>query len=163
MGQGGDNVFCSACGIALAQRTKYCNRCGAQLITTNEAAEIDLIEKRMDSEMEGLFWITVFGMALIVGGMVLMKKVQLNEWLIVAYMALSSAAFVSYFGLTVWQVRRLSKKSNEVKGIVDVTPFEMRELNPAKPLVSLDAPSSVTEHTTRTLEVIHEERDKRLS
>jgi len=31
-----------------------------------------------------------------------MKKVQLSESLIVAYMILSSAAFIAYFGLGVW-------------------------------------------------------------
>ena len=48
---------------------KYCNRCGAQLVTTKDNDTVKLFEKRMDSEMEGLFWIIVLGLALIIGGM----------------------------------------------------------------------------------------------
>ena len=95
-------MFCSACGVAMAQPMKYCNRCGANLVSTTKAAEIASIEKRVDSGMEGLFWIIVFGIGLTVGGMVLMKQVQFNEWLIVAYMVLSSVAFITYFGVTLW-------------------------------------------------------------
>ena len=104
-------MYCQSCGTALAMQMKYCNRCGAHLVTTKEDDTVKLFEKRMDSEMEGLFWITVLGLALILGGMALMKEVQLSESLIVAYMILSSAAFRAYFGLGVWQVRRLNRSS----------------------------------------------------
>ena len=147
-------MICPTCGVALTQQMKYCNRCGTQLITTKDIAEIELFEKRMDSEMEGLFWITVFGVGLILGGMVLMKTVELSEWLIIAYMILSSAAFITYFGLGVWQVRRLTKNSKEAKGIVDIGNSETNELNPVKARTALEAVPGVTEHTTRALEPI---------
>jgi hypothetical protein len=137
---------------------KYCNRCGANLITPQEPANIQLIEKRMDSEMEGLFWVTMLGLGLILGGVVAMKKVQLNEWLIIAYMVLSSAAFVTYFLMCVWQIRRLAKRSDETKGFVGVAPSETGELNPPTIIGSLEAAPSVTDHTTRTLEPVPRER-----
>ena len=62
----------------------------------------------MDSEMEGLFWITVLGIGLILGGMVLMKKVLLDDWMIIAYMILSSAAFTTYFNLQILLGRNLT-------------------------------------------------------
>jgi len=89
---------------------KYCNRCGAHLVTTKGDDTVKLFEKRMDSEMEGLFWITVLGLALILGGMALLKKVQLSESLIIAYMILSSVAFIAYFGF-----RSLASSSAESK------------------------------------------------
>jgi hypothetical protein len=55
----------------------------------------------MDSEMEGLFWVTVLGLAAIFGGSAILKKVQLSEWIVVAYMVLSSVVFLSYFALGV--------------------------------------------------------------
>ena len=108
-------MFCSNCGVALAQQMKYCNRCGAQLVGMKDATETKLYEKRMDSEMEGLFWITVLGVALILGGMLLLTKAQLSQWMVVAYMVLSSAAFITYFGLGLWQVRRLARSVSEAK------------------------------------------------
>jgi hypothetical protein len=65
---------------------KFCNRCGSQLATTNEVELVKLFENRMDSEMEGLFWVTVLGLAAIFGGSAILKKIQLSEWIVVAYM-----------------------------------------------------------------------------
>jgi len=148
-------MLCPSCGVALEQQMKFCNRCGSQLSDPQAAGAIELFEKRMDSEMEGLFWITVFGIGLVLGGMVLMKKVQLGEWFILAYMILSSAAFVTYFGLGVWQVRRLAKISKAANGVVQPGQLDTNELHPAsaRTLLESSAPS-VTEHTTRTLEPI---------
>ena len=154
-------MFCPSCGVALAQQMKYCNRCGAHLITTKEAAEIELFEKRMDSEMEGLFWITILGIALILGGMILMKKVQLSEWMIIAYMIFSAAAFVTYFGLGVWQVRRLARSSKEATGALQPGQLDTEELIPARVPIALEAAPSVTEHTTRTLEPVAKEPIRR--
>jgi hypothetical protein len=130
---------------------KFCNRCGAHLVTTGDDDRVKLFEKRMDSEMEGLFWITVLGLALILGGVVLMKKVQLSESLIVAYMILSSAAFIAYFGLGVWQVRRLNRSSKEASGSVQLEEPDLNKLDPAKAWPTIEAGSSITEQTTRGL------------
>lgn len=128
------------------------------MISAKEVDLIKLFEKRMDSEMEGLFWITVFGLGLILGGVVLMKKVQLNEALIIAYMVLSSAAYLTYFGMGVWQVRRLARDSKEAKGIAEVEQAESHELSPAAARASLEAAPSVTENTTHRLEPLPGER-----
>jgi hypothetical protein len=146
-------MFCPSCGVALAQQMKYCNRCGTH-ITTQEVDVIQIIEKRMDSEMEGLFWITVFGLGLILGGMVLMKKTHFSEGLIIAYMILSTAAFLTYFGLGVWQVRRLAGSLKQTPDTDVLTQTDTNELGPATARTALDAAPSVTEHTTRTLEPI---------
>lgn len=150
-------MYCPSCGLALAQQLKYCNRCGAQLITTREADLVKLFEKRMDSEMEGLFWITVLGIGLVLGGMVLMQKVHLSEWLIIAYVILSSMAFITYFGLGLWQVRRLARSSKEAKSI-EVEQVQTNELGSAKARVTLEALPSVTENTTHRLEPLPKDR-----
>jgi len=71
--------------------------------------------------------------------MALMKKVQLSESLIVAYMILSSAAFRAYFGLGVWQVRRLNRSSKEASGSVQLEEQDTNELGPAKGWPKLEA------------------------
>lgn len=151
-------MYCQSCGTALATQMKYCNRCGANLATTKEDDRVKLFEKRMDSEMEGLFWSTVFGLALILGGMALLKKVGLSESFILAYMILSSAAFIAYFSLGVWQIRRLNRSSKAEIGNVHLEEPETNELDPAKALTPLAPASSVTEHTTRGLERVPRDR-----
>lgn len=152
-------MSCPSCGAALAQQMKFCNRCGSQLgITAKETDAIELFEKHMDSKMEGLFWSTVFGIALILGGMFLMKKFQFTDALIIAYMILSSAAFITYFGLGVWQVRRLARASQEAKGALHPVHTETNELNPAGARAAIEAAPSITEHTTHTLEPVPREK-----
>lgn len=151
-------MYCQSCGTALATQMKYCNRCGAQLVTSREDDRVSLFEKRMDSEMEGLFWSTVFGLALILGGMALLKKVQFSESIIIAYMILSSLAFIAYFSIGVWQIRRLNRSSKEASGSVPLEGQDTSELGPANPWPTLEAGSSVTEQTTRGLERVPRNR-----
>lgn len=146
-------MFCPSCGFALAQQMKYCNRCGTH-ITTKEADVIQIIEKRMDSEMEGLFWITVMGLGLVIGGMALMKKLLFSEGLIIAFMILSVTAFMAYFLLGVWQIRRLAAALRQTPNAEALIQADTKELGPASARTSLGAAPSVTEHTTRTLEPI---------
>ena len=156
-------MFCPSCGAALASKMKYCNRCGSNLAVKDLAAKdqvelVKIFEKRMDSEMEGLFWITVMGMAAIFGGSALLKKLQLSEWIIVGYMIVSAVAVLSYFGLGVWQVRRLARRGEEVTSpslVIEQEPSETRELNSAQPWET----ASVTENTTRTLEPVSRGND----
>ncbi|HEY0098094.1 MAG TPA: hypothetical protein VGB76_03970 [Pyrinomonadaceae bacterium] len=151
-------MFCPSCGIALPQQLKYCNRCGAQLNATRETELVKLFEKRMESEMEGLFWIIVFGLGLLLGGLVILKKgLGLGENLLLAYMILCSTVLLMYFGLGVWQVRRLARSSREASGTPSqqLGQVETNELNPATTLPTLEPVPSVIEQTTRTLEPAH--------
>lgn len=140
-------MYCPSCGTALSQMTKYCNRCGAKL----SSKKLDSTEKRLDEYLDGLFWITVFGLGLILGGMALMKKVlQLSDGLIIAYVVLSSTAFIINFALSLWQVVRMTRNAGELKG--NNQKLDTNDLEPAKEPLSLDAPPSVTEKTTRNME-----------
>jgi len=127
---------------------KYCNRCGANL-----SAKPDASEKRMDEYLDGLFWITVFGLGLILGGMVLMKKVlQLGDGPVIAYLVLSSLAFIINFALSLWQIFRMTRDSKKLKGNDQISQLDTNDLGPVKEPASLKAAPSVTENTTRSLE-----------
>ena len=140
-------MYCPSCGTALFRKTKYCNRCGAKL----SGKKSDPNEKRLDDYLNGLFWITVFGLALILGGMALMKRVlHLGDGLIIAYLVLSSTAFIINFALSLWQVYRITMNAKELKG--SNQKLDTNDLGPAKEPLTLNAPPSVTEKTTRDLE-----------
>ena len=146
-------MFCPSCGAALAQQLRYCNRCGAPLVA-KDTESVKIIEKRMDSEMEGLFWITVFGVGLILGGMALLKKLAFSERLILAFMALSALAFITYYAIGVWQLRRLNRslREGDADAPAQLEHFDTEELNLLEACTPLEAAPSVTENTTRQLE-----------
>jgi hypothetical protein len=144
-------MFCSSCGVALAQHLKYCNRCGAQLATSNEAV-VKKAEKRLDEYLDGLFWLTVLGLALIFGGIALMQKLNVGSGFMIAYLVLSSAAFLVNFWLNLREVFRITRSSKEPKGTVRLEQLSTSELSPMNAQAVLDGLPSITENTTRELE-----------
>lgn len=142
-------MYCQTCGSALAHGTKYCNRCGTQLVAAGEKAVGKTAqEKRLDEYLDGLFWISVFGMAFVIGGAVILKKVEFSNLIIIAYLILSSTVFLINFGFSLWGVLSLMRSARE--GKLTMQPgHDTRELEPAgmEPLMT---PGSVTENTTRS-------------
>ncbi|MGH9970761.1 MAG: hypothetical protein ACREBG_23625 [Pyrinomonadaceae bacterium] len=154
-------MYCSFCGIALAQPMKFCNRCGGQLITAQKAALNEPTEKRLYEESVDLFWVTVIGLGMILGGIVLLRKVlNLSEGLIIAYMILSSTAFAINLGLSLWQISRLARISKEARSSIQLETFRPQELSPERVGTVLLGAPSVTENTTRTLDSISEEHSR---
>ena len=148
-------MYCHACGIALAQPTKYCNRCGVQLLPTEDGLKAQAaLEKRLDSYLDGVFWITVFGLAFIVGGSVLLKKVGFSDIVILTYAVLSSTVFLINFVLNLWNSVRLLRVGKERKVSIQHAGPETAELNPARPEMFLTPAGSVTENTTRSFQPV---------
>lgn len=145
-------MYCHACGIALTHPTKYCNRCGVQLVPTSTAGkEKTAAEKRIDDYLDGLFWFSVFGLSLIVGGTVLLKKVGFSDLILIIYAAFSSTVFLINLGLNLWNTVYLLRKSKEQQLTVPPVP-ETAELSPARPEMFITPAHSVTENTTRSFE-----------
>ena len=148
-------MYCHACGIALTQPTKYCNRCGVQLVPTATARkEKTATEKRLDEYVDGLFWISVFGLAFIIGGAVLLKKVQFSDLVILVYAVISSTLFLINFGINLWGALSLMRSTKEERKLAMQAGPETAELNPARPEIFLTPAGSVTENTTRSFEPV---------
>jgi hypothetical protein len=153
-------MYCQACGIALTHQMRYCNRCGVQLVpTSDEAAVKTESEKRLDNYLDGLFWITVFGLAFIFGGMILLKRFNFSQALIIAYLALSSTAFLINFGLNLWRVVRISRQSEKPKALH--SPATTSGLPPADTANAIAPVPSVTENTTRSFESVYAKRESK--
>jgi hypothetical protein len=115
-------------------------------------------EAPVNSLMDSTFWVTVFGLAVIVGGVVAMKALELREAFIIAYMILSTVAFLGIYGMHVWQFIRLTGGAKKSSGDIEVKVPDTKELGPARARVLSESMPSVTEHTTRTFEPIYSER-----
>jgi hypothetical protein len=152
-------MYCPTCGKALSQKLKYCNHCGALLGTANEKAENEAAEKRLDDYLTDLFWVTVVGLGLILGGMAMIKKaLGLSEAITIGYMILSSTAFLIMFALHLKEILRLITGSKKLRDAFQAEQLDTNELGPAHEQASLQAAPSVTENTTRSLEQVSKEQ-----
>lgn len=110
------------------------NRCGALQTLPNETAHNAGSEKRLDSYLDGLFWITVFGVALTVGGMVVLKKLLFSDAFIVAFLVLSSTAFLINLALNLRVILTILKNPKRAKSLADSEGLSTGELEEMKTL-----------------------------
>ena len=141
-------MYCQSCGVASAPGLSYCKQCGASLSLTKDNGTSK--QSAVSSLMDSTFWVTVFGLAAIVGGVAAMKTLQFREVFIVAYMILSTVAFLGIYGMHVWQFIRLTSRGKKSERLTEAV--DTKELNPAQPRGLGEFTPSVTEHTTKTLE-----------
>ncbi len=145
-------MYCQACGSAIAQKTKYCNRCGTQLVPAGEVnPDKTPKEKRLDEYLDGLFWISVFGLGFIIGGTVVLTKVGVRDLIVIGYAILSTIVFLINFGFSLWGTLSIMRSSKD--GKLTMQPgHDTRELGPPQ-IEPLPIPvTSVTENTTRSFE-----------
>jgi hypothetical protein len=147
-------MHCQTCGSVLAHNTRYCNRCGTQLVPTDNASpDKTPAEKRLDEYLDGLFWISVFGLGFIIGGTVVLTKVGVRDLIVLGYAVLSTIVFAINFGFSLWGALSIMRSSKD--GKLTMQPgHDTRELGPPK-IETLPIPAaSVTENTTRSFEPI---------
>ena len=147
-------MYCQTCGSVLAHQTKYCNRCGTQLVPTGEKSpDKTPAEKRLDEYLDGLFWISVFGLGFIIGGTVVLTKIGVRDLIVLGYAILSTIVFLINFGFSLWGALSIMRSSKD--GKLTMQPgHNTRELGPPK-IESMPIPVvSVTENTTRSFEPI---------
>ena len=150
-------MYCQSCGIQLTQQMKFCNRCGVLLIKSDEKVDIKRTEKRLDNYLEGLFWVTVIGLAVVFGGLIVLKQFDFRDWVLITYVSLSSTAFLINFGINLWATIRIMRGAQEISPSREP---ETKELSPLDPSAQLGpAPASVTENTTRSFEPVLNKRN----
>ena len=102
--------------------------------------------------MVDLFWATVIGLGLILGGMALIKNaMHLSDWILVVYLIISSTAFTINFGLGLWQIRRFARLVRETRAGLGPGSLLAEKLYAEMSRETLNPAPSVTESTTRSL------------
>jgi hypothetical protein len=145
-------MYCPSCGIASTPGQSYCNRCGASLSVSKDRSAIKPSQSAVNALMDSTFWVTFFGLGVIVGGVAAMKALEFREVFIIAYMILSTLAFLGIYGMHVWQFIRLTTGGKKSSSTTEVEEPHTKELGPAQARVLSEFTPSVTEHTTRTFE-----------
>ena len=151
-----DIMYCSTCGSAVSAGLAYCNRCGAELSNQHNSTKLSA------TSMESLVWaiatVTIVGMGAVIGLMAVMKEVlHFSDLLILIFSLLFLAAFM---GVDLVFIRLLYSKFGVRRNPSPTPRAELRtkDLDEPKVRTLSEAPASVAEHTTRTLETADRER-----
>src|SRR5262245_25532810 len=151
-------MYCSSCGVAIAQGLSYCNYCGTKLSSEKGDSVIKSSEVKPESLVWGMVAVLVFGFVGIVFLMMAMKTVGLDVGQILAFTTLSFLIMLLVEGVFIWQFLR-RKGGSEETGETALSKWQARKGPDAAQARALpEAMPSVTEHTTRAFEPIYSER-----
>lgn len=158
-------MFCQSCGNQVNPDLRYCNSCGARLDSSAEP-EGQIPTSTFNIVILASLFLPLLGIGLIIGLLVVMKKLDIHEELM-AMIALTSFMLLalSEGGLLFFLLRRArgvkkadrEKKDRRDAQIHEVVMKNLGEGQPVRAARDLGMPS-VTEHTTRTLDMVP--RDK---
>ena len=150
-------MYCSACGVAVAQGLSYCNFCGAKVTRADGAGkELDV---RPESLIFGMLATFVFGMIAITVLMGVMKAVlglQVETILVAALLPfLIMIVLEAVFIRLLW---RRTHGTHEPDATALAKGQATNELDAAHARALPEARPSVTEHTTRAFDPIYTDR-----
>ena len=152
-------MYCSSCGVAVAQGLSYCNHCGAKLndargdnITISPEVKPELLV----SSMVALFIFGLVAIAVLIG---VMKQVAGFDLPIL--LAVTMFSFLLLLVVEGVLIRLLLKGKRGAKEAGDTERLKgqrTKELGESQARVLPEPVPSVTEHTTRAFEPIYSER-----
>ena len=153
-------MYCSSCGVSVAQGLSYCKHCGAKLNEGKGEGHIKSLELRAESliisAMVGLFVLGLLAITVLIG--VMKAVLDLNAGQILGFATLSFLIMLLLEGVLIWRLTR-HRRGAEERGVPELSKEQTtKELDAARARVLPEAMPSVTEHTTRTLEPIYSER-----
>ena len=151
-------MYCSSCGVAVAQGLSYCNHCGAKLNGAKGDSVIKSSEVKPEKLVEMLVAVFVCGLGAIAVLIGVMKAVAgFDLSIILAVTIFSFVLMLIVEGVLIWLL--LSGRRG-VKEVGDAEPpkgQKTKGLGEGQARVLPEPVSSVTEHTTRAFEPIYSE------
>lgn len=151
-------MYCSSCGVAVAQGLSYCNYCGAKLsgVGDNVTASPEVRPELLVSAMAGVF---ILGLAAITVLMGVMKSVlDLPPDRILAFTLVPFLIMLALEGVFLRLLFRRKRGAEQAGDTVIGKGQATKELDATQARALPERRTSVTEHTTRALEPVHTER-----
>ena len=152
-------MYCSSCGVAVAQGLGYCNYCGAKL----NGAKGDSISKSPEvkpellvSAMVAVFVLGLVAIAILTG--VMKSVLNLDAGQILGFAALSFLIMLLIEGVCIWLLLRRTRGAEDTSKSLPSKNQTTNELNAAQERALPEPVTSVTDHTTRAFEPIYSER-----
>ena len=150
-------MYCSSCGVAVAQGLSYCNYCGAKLSSTGdgESKWPDVKPELLVAAIVGLFIFGLIAIIMLMGVLRVVMGLTVESALVFSLLPLLLLLFLEgMFIRLLFRGKRRSKLDTRTLSPGSTT----RELDAAHPRSLPDAMTSVTEHTTRAFHPIHTDR-----
>jgi len=151
-------MYCSSCGVAVAQGLSYCNYCGAKLSGAGDSGlkSPEVRPELLVSAMAGVF---ILGLAAITVLMGVMKSVlDLPADRILAFTLVPLLIMLLLEGVFLRLLFRRKRGTEQAGGTVLLKGQATKELDAAQARVLPEPVQSVTEHTTRALEPAYSDR-----
>ena len=151
-------MYCSSCGVAVAQKLSYCNHCGAKLNRDDNGAE-----RPEDRPATLVFFMAatfIFGLVAITILMGVMKSVL--EMPVGQILGVVALPFLLLFVLEGVFIRLLLRRTHELDERKTLPDDQItNELTEARARLLSQPAISVTEHTTRAFDPIPVERKQK--
>jgi hypothetical protein len=151
-------MYCSTCGQAVTPGLSYCSRCGNELNAKGRNAAKSS-ELPPVSLVWGIVAVTIFGLALTIGLLAVMKGFGFNEGVALAFAGLSLLFILIADSAFLWLLLRPKRHLKELMDTAKVKPITTNELGEQQAQALPEPAMSVTDHTTRTLEPMREKRN----
>ena len=155
-------MYCSTCGVAVAQNLSYCNYCGAKLSSSKGDSAGETPEVRPELLVSAMAGVFILGLAAIVVLMGVMKTVlELPADRVLAFTLLPFLIMLLLEGVFLRLLFRRKRSKEKAGDAVMLKGQATRELDGAQAGALPEARPSVTEHTTRVLDPIYNERNSK--
>ncbi|MEP6819755.1 MAG: hypothetical protein ABJA18_09495 [bacterium] len=152
-------MYCSTCGVAVAQGLSYCKNCGAALGEAKTGNVVKSSEVKPELLVQSMAAVFVFGLGAITIFMGVMKTaLQLDIGQVLAFTMLSFLIMLLIEGVFVYLLLGRKRGDKEVSATRLPKERATNELDAAQVRELPEPLSSVTEQTTRTLAPVPTER-----
>jgi hypothetical protein len=150
-------MFCSSCGVAVAQSLSYCKNCGAK-VSPGEG-ESKSSEVKPDLLVTSMVATFIFGLAAIAILMGVMKVILgLRVETVLTFMTLPFLLMLVLEGVFIRLLLRRTRGPQSTSDARLLKEQATNELDPAQMRALPEGMASVTEHTTRAFDPIYTER-----
>lgn len=154
-------MYCSTCGVAVAESLSYCNQCGARIITSNSDKVATSREVKPEVLVTTMLATFVFGLLAIAVLLSAMKSVLgLNVGQILAFACVSFLIMLSLESVFMLLLFRRNRGAEERARIELPAGHSTKELGEPQVQALREPLTSVTDHTTRAFEPIYSDRNK---
>ena len=152
-------MYCSSCGVAVAESLNYCNHCGARVISNSDkVATSDVKPGLLVSAMVGTFVLGLIAIATLLGVMKSVLGLELGQ--ILGFAVLSFFIMLFLEGVFLVLLFRRNRGAEERVRKETLAGHTTKELWAPQVQALREPLSSVTDETTRAFEPIYTNRDK---
>ena len=151
-------MYCSSCGVTVAQDLRYCNHCGAALSGTRVKPASKPSELFPDSLIWAMVTVFIVGLGCTIGMMAVMKDYNFDKGMIIAFTSMLLLLTLAIEGVFIWMLKGHRRTTEEMSDTAHLKQQATKELDAPHARALPEPVPSITEHTTRAFEPIHRER-----